>query len=62
MAKMIAKKRQVFLYGLRKEIKKNWILYLMMLPVVLYFLIFEYWPMYGIQLAFKNFKIKELPV
>ncbi|MBQ8189415.1 MAG: sugar ABC transporter permease [Lachnospiraceae bacterium] len=59
MAKVIGKKRESFLSGLRKDIKKNWILYLMILPVVLYFLIFHYWPMYGIQLAFKNFRIKE---
>ena len=30
----------------------------MILPVVIYFLVFEYAPMYGIQLAFKDYKIK----
>lgn len=38
-----------------KQIKKRWQLYVMITPVVLYFIIFDYWPMYGIQLAFKNF-------
>lgn len=37
------------------KILKNWQLYLMFLPVFLYFVIFHYLPMYGIQIAFKNF-------
>jgi putative aldouronate transport system permease protein len=38
-----------------KTIKKNWELYLMFLPVLLYFIIFHYLPMYGIQIALKDF-------
>ncbi|GAB2537724.1 putative aldouronate transport system permease protein [Gracilibacillus alcaliphilus] len=38
-----------------KSIRKNWDLYLLILPVILYFLIFKYYPMYGAQIAFKNF-------
>ncbi len=34
---------------------RNWQLYLMFLPVFLYFLVFHYFPMYGIQIAFKDF-------
>ncbi len=30
-------------------------LYFLLLPVVAYFVIFHYWPMYGVQIAFKNF-------
>ncbi|CAM3133488.1 sugar ABC transporter permease [Paenibacillus taichungensis] len=41
--------------SLGKRIWKNWELYLFMLPVLLYFLVFHYGPMYGIQIAFKNF-------
>ncbi len=37
------------------KIKKNWDLYLLVLPVVIYFLIFKYYPMYGVQIAFKDF-------
>ncbi len=33
----------------------NWQLYLFMVPAVLYFLIIHYVPMYGVQIAFKNF-------
>lgn len=38
-----------------KGIIKNWELYLFIAPALLYFLIFCYGPMYGIQIAFKNF-------
>lgn len=38
-----------------KRIKRNWDLYLLFIPVVAYFVIFEYWPMYGVQIAFKDF-------
>jgi putative aldouronate transport system permease protein len=34
---------------------KNWRLYLFILPAFLYFLIFHYWPMYGVQIAFRDF-------
>lgn len=41
------------------DIKRNYILYLMILPVVIYYIIFAYVPMYGIQLAFKDYIIKK---
>ena len=44
---------------LAKNIQKNWILYLMMLPPVIYYLVFAYAPMYGVQLAFKNYEVKK---
>ncbi|MFB5761602.1 ABC transporter permease [Paenibacillus medicaginis] len=37
------------------RILKNWELYLFITPAVLYFFIFHYIPMYGVQIAFKNF-------
>jgi len=42
----------------RKKLKligQNWQLYVLILPAFLYFLIFKYFPMYGIQIAFKDF-------
>lgn len=38
-----------------KRVLQNWELYIFIAPAVLYFLIFAYGPMYGIQIAFKNF-------
>ncbi len=38
-------------------IRNEWQLYLMVLPAVLFFLIFHYVPMYGIQIAFRNYRI-----
>lgn len=36
--------------------RNNWQLYVMILPAVVYFIIFHYLPMYGIQIAFKDYK------
>lgn len=41
--------------SLGKRIRVNWELYLFLVPATLYFLVFHYAPMYGIQIAFKNF-------
>ena len=38
-----------------KKVKARWQLYLFLLLPVIYFCLFEYVPMYGIQLAFKKF-------
>lgn len=44
---------------LLKDMRKNWILYVMILPVVVYYIIFAYAPIYGIQLAFKDYIVKK---
>ncbi len=44
---------------LGRDMRKNWILYVMILPVVFYYIIFAYIPMYGIQLAFRDYIVKE---
>ncbi|MEC0242102.1 ABC transporter permease subunit [Paenibacillus dokdonensis] len=38
-----------------KWLRSNWELYALILPVVAYFIIFHYIPMYGVQIAFKDF-------
>lgn len=38
-----------------KDLNRNYMIYLMLLPVILYYGIFHYGPMYGIQIAFKDF-------
>lgn len=46
-------------HRLKKDICRNWILYVMVLPVIVYYVIFAYFPMYGVTMAFKDFKIKQ---
>ena len=55
----IQKKKEAFGIRLLKNIRKHWILYLMVTPVVLYYIIFSYVPMYGVLLAFKEYEIKK---
>jgi putative aldouronate transport system permease protein len=38
--------------------KKYWQYYILLLPALVYFIIFCYGPMYGIQIAFKDFNAK----
>ena len=38
------------------RIKRNWGLYLLMVPAIIIFICFTYLPMYGVIIAFKNFK------
>lgn len=40
-------------------IKRNWLLYFFLLPAVVYIATFSYAPMYGLQIAFRDFKIKD---
>jgi putative aldouronate transport system permease protein len=40
---------------IRKDFKKRKLIYLMLLPVVAYYCIFHYWPMYGAVIAFERF-------
>lgn len=35
--------------------KRNWILYLFMAPAFLWLLLFHYWPLYGVQIAFQKY-------
>lgn len=42
--------------SLKSYLKNNWQLYVMILPAVIYFFVFHYLPMYGIQIAFKDYK------
>ncbi|SIQ28687.1 ABC transporter permease [Paenibacillus macquariensis] len=42
-------------WGFLKDIRKNPWLYVMLIPVLLYFTIFHYYPMYGALIAFKEF-------
>lgn len=57
MANGVTKKRSLW-KRFKKQMQMNWILYVMHLPVVIYFLVNNYYPMYGITLAFKKYKPK----
>lgn len=38
-------------------IQRDWLLYLLVMPAMIYFVIFKYMPMYGITIAFKDFNM-----
>lgn len=38
-----------------KSIWQNWELYVLISPVIIYFIVFHYFPLYGLQIAFKDF-------
>ena len=38
-------------------IKRDWQIYLMLAPMIIWFIVFLYKPMYGLQIAFKDFSI-----
>ena len=42
-----------------RSLRKYWVYYAMMIPGIALLIIFSYMPMYGIVLAFKNFKMKK---
>lgn len=50
---LAAKKSQ----GFMREIINNWQLYILVLPAVIYYVAFNYMPLYGIQIAFKDYMI-----
>jgi len=54
---MRIKKQKTVKQGIsfQKAIKKYWMLYLMFVPVALYYIIFNYVPMVGITIAFKDY-------
>ena len=55
-------KRNAVAVGGKKKInwktamKNHWQLYVLVLPAIIYFFVFNYMPLYGIQIAFKDYK------
>lgn len=43
----------------KRLLKNNYELYLFILPAVIFFAIFHYYPMYGLQIAFKDFDVSK---
>lgn len=48
--------RRTASYRRWKRAVRNWQLYVFLIPTILYFLVFRYYPMYGLQIAFRNYK------
>lgn len=44
-------------HGWRRYIASEWMLYAMLVPGILYFLVFKYLPMYGISIAFRDYNL-----
>ena len=38
-----------------KRVRQNWHLYILLLLPLIYLVVFQYWPMYGAQIAFRNY-------
>ena len=53
------RKETLALAGRSKKILRYWPYYVMLLPAVVYFVIFKYTPMYGVLLAFKQFSYRK---
>ncbi|NOU94015.1 ABC transporter permease subunit [Paenibacillus sp. LMG 31456] len=49
------RRKASFISRLLRDLSKNKIVYFMALPVIAYYLIFDYGPMYGASIAFKDF-------
>lgn len=41
--------------SLLARVARHWQLYLLLAPAVIYLIVFKYWPMYGVQIAFRNY-------
>ena len=52
------KKRAVWPSLVKKDFRQNWGLYIMILPVLAFYIIFCYVPMYGAIIAFKNYSTR----
>lgn len=55
LGRLPAETRKARRHSVLKQMKANYFLYLFLLPATAYLLIFCYGPMYGIQIAFKDF-------
>ncbi len=44
-----------FVEGWKRDFRRNWTLYLLVIPVIAFYILFHYKPMYGALIAFKDF-------
>lgn len=50
--------KRTFSYRLKRDIKKNYSLYILFLPVIVFYVLFAYKPMYGLLMAFQDYDIR----
>ena len=55
----ISHKKQSLGWRIRKDLVSNWSLYLMLLPPLLYLIIFHYTPMGGLVIGFQNYNFRK---
>ena len=48
--------KATFAVRVKKDIQKYWIIYCMLLPLIIYYVLFRYVPMYGACIAFLDYK------
>lgn len=48
-------RKNTFLSSCCRDFSRNKLIYLMILPVLIYYIVFHYFPMYGAQIAFRDF-------
>lgn len=53
------KSKKISISGIKKHFKTNWALHLMTLPGVICLILFSYLPMFGIVMAFQDYKISK---
>ena len=53
------KERESFSIRVKKDWKRNRSLYLMVLPVILFYILFHYKPMYGAIIAFQDYNPRQ---
>ncbi|GAU77192.1 sugar ABC transporter permease [Fusibacter sp. 3D3] len=51
-------KQKLITLQMKKQLKKDWMLYLILAPTLAYFIIFRLWPILGMRLAFYNYKAR----
>lgn len=49
------KPKKSYLAYVKKRFRLDWQLYIFLLPAIIYFILFHYIPIYGVQIAFKDF-------
>ena len=45
--------------SLGRRMLDHWQIYLLLLPAIVYFIIFYYWPMAGLQIAFRDYRVSK---